>query len=73
MDIKGKLFVVGLPIGHIEDISLRALRTLSQVRYYCSRGYKKLSKTLSSTPITANPLKLSNKYEYTSSKNYQLS
>ena len=31
MNTTGKLFVVGLPIGHIEDISLRALNTLSQV------------------------------------------
>ena len=28
---KGHLFVVGLPIGHIEDITLRALLTLNQV------------------------------------------
>ena len=45
MDTKGKLFIVGLPIGHAEDISLRALRILSQVDIIVAedtRSFKKL-------------------------------
>ena len=47
MDTKGKLFIVGLPIGHAEDISLRALRILSQVDIIVAedtRSFKKLYK-----------------------------
>ena len=45
MDAKGKFFVVGLPIGHIGDICLRALRTLCQVDIIAAedtRSFKKL-------------------------------
>ena len=52
----GKLYVVGTPIGNLEDISLRALRTLKQVRLIASENPQRTQRLLArydiQTPMT---------------------
>jgi 16S rRNA (cytidine1402-2'-O)-methyltransferase len=49
----GKLFVVGTPIGNMEDITLRALRVLSSVEIICAEDTRSVQHLLSHHQVRA--------------------
>lgn len=49
----GKLFVVGTPIGNLEDITLRALRVLSSVEIICAEDTRSVQHLLTHHQVRA--------------------
>ncbi|MCK4653804.1 MAG: 16S rRNA (cytidine(1402)-2'-O)-methyltransferase [Candidatus Cloacimonetes bacterium] len=61
MSLKSKLYIVAIPIGNADDITLRALKVLKEVDFVICEEYKPGSKFLKSFSIK-KPLELLNEH-----------
>ena len=50
------LYIIGTPIGNMEDITLRALRMLKEVDFICAEDTRVTSKILNYFDIKKTPL-----------------
>ena len=50
--MKGKLYIISTPIGNMEDITLRAIRVLSDCDYILAESSERSSKVLQRHGIT---------------------